>query len=64
MTTTEWYAKHKCDHAHCPNECEHPQPFMIVSHAGGKYWILVCGRCALIDQKIVRMVPCKPGVCE
>ncbi len=53
----EWYQAHGCDHAHCPNECDHPQPFLLPD---GRF---VCGRCAIIDHEIVEMSPCTPGAC-
>lgn len=52
-----WYRAHGCDHAHCPYDCEHPQPFFWE----GK---LVCGRCWFVDCMVTEMVPCVPEVCE
>jgi len=57
MTYSEWCKAHGCDHAHCPYDCEHPQPFCLDD---GR---LVCGRCAIIDHEIVEMVPCTPEHC-
>lgn len=54
----DWYGRHRCDHAHCPRECEHPQPFML---ADGR---LVCGLCAIIGGELIEMVPCTPEVCS
>jgi hypothetical protein len=47
----EWYAEHGVYHAHCPDGCEHPQPFIL----DGK---LVCGRCAIKFGEVVEMEPC------
>jgi len=58
VTYSEWCLQHDCDHAHCPYDCEHPQPFVLDD---GR---LVCGRCAIIDHEIVEMVPCTPATCE
>jgi hypothetical protein len=58
QTTSEWYERHGCSHAHCPNECEHPQPFMLDD---GR---VVCGRCAILDQELVDMLPCTPETCS
>lgn len=55
----EWCDKHDCDHAHCPYDCEHPQPMLD----GGD---LICGKC-LHDsdgEEIVKMVPCTPEICD
>jgi hypothetical protein len=52
-----WYRLHGCDHAHCPNECEHPQPFLLPD---GR---MVCGRCAILDGQFVEMIPCTPETC-
>jgi hypothetical protein len=57
LTPTEWYRQHGCTHAHCPHDCEHPQPFML----DGKF---VCGRCACINHLRVEMVPCQPDICS
>ena len=53
---TVWCRERNVTHAHCPHECEHPQPFML----DGK---LVCGRCAIVCGEIVEMVPCTPEDC-
>ncbi len=45
-------------HAHCPYRCEHPQPFRLPD---GR---LVCGRCAILDDVLVEMIPCTPEICE
>lgn len=57
MSYSEWCKAHNCDHAHCPHDCDHPQPFVL---ADGR---LVCGRCAIIDHELVEMVPCTPEHC-
>jgi hypothetical protein len=57
VTEREWYERHGCDHAHCPFECEHPQPFMIDGD-------LVRGRCVIKNSEIVKMIPCTPDVCS
>jgi hypothetical protein len=53
-----WLAAHSCDHAHCPEGCEKPQPRMI---DGGR---LVCGRCLVIEGRISEMIPCVPEICD
>jgi hypothetical protein len=55
---TEWCAERGCDHAHCPDGCEHPQPVMLVD---GR---LVCGRCLFKCSEVTEMVPCSPEVCK
>lgn len=52
----QWYAEHGCTHAHCPFECEHPQP----QFDGG---VLVCGRCLVLEGRRTPMLACIPGVC-
>jgi hypothetical protein len=46
------------DHAHCPYDCEHPQPIRNV--LDGK---LYCGRCWIVDNVKSEMVPCTPATC-
>lgn len=58
MTPQEWYTRNNCDHAHCPYECEHPQPFV---HPDGR---LLCGRCWFVENEETVMIPCTPGTCE
>jgi len=58
MTYSDWCKERDCDHAHCPYECEHPQPFVLDD---GR---LVCGRCAFMDKELVEMLPCVPEVCK
>jgi hypothetical protein len=53
-----WYAAHNCVHAHCPNECEHPQPF--VDNDGD----LICGSCWYFGGGVVLMLPCTTDICE
>jgi len=57
LTYSEWNIAHGVTHAHCPNDCEHPQPFMFEGE-------LVCGRCYFVHGKTVMMLPCTPEVCE
>lgn len=57
MTKQEWYAKHNCQHAHCPDECEHPQPFLDGDE-------MLCGRCWHLFGERSLMIPCTPEVCE
>jgi hypothetical protein len=44
-------------HYHCPNECEHPQPF---THEGKRY----CGRCWVLGDKLVEVILCTPETCD
>jgi hypothetical protein len=44
-------------HYHCPEECEHPQPFILGE-------LLLCGRCWFRDGELTPMVECSPEVCE
>lgn len=55
---SEWYAANDCDHAHCPEGCEHPQP--TVNTLGE----LICGRCWFKFGEKTLMVACKPDICE
>lgn len=57
MTDLEWYTAHNCTHAHCPGDCEHPQPFILDDK-------LVCGRCYFKYDEVVEMIPCTPQVCD
>lgn len=56
VTEQEWYVKHNCTHAHCIDECEHPQPYMDDE-------ALLCGRCAALCGVRSEMMPCVPGDC-
>jgi hypothetical protein len=56
----EWYKQHNCTHAHCPYECEHPQPF-ICSELPIE---LACGKCWWDTKTIVKMIPCIPESCN
>lgn len=58
MSYRAWRKAHGVQHAHCPLDCEHPQPF--VAFTGD----LLCGRCFFIEKKITKMVPCTPDICE
>lgn len=57
MTYTEWCDERKCDHGHCPDGCEHPQPFI----KDGK---CLCGRCFFRFSEKVEMVPCDERLCD
>lgn len=57
MTEDEWYKQNACNHSHCINECEHPQPFMLENN-------LVCGRCWFIYKIKNIMIPCTPENCK
>jgi hypothetical protein len=56
MSEEEWYKKNNCEHAHCPDNCEHPQPFMRNSK-------LLCGRCWFKFNEEVEMIPCDQDIC-
>lgn len=56
-TTQLWYKYYGCTHAHCPYECEHPQPFIHNNE-------LVCGRCWFLCNQRTLMIPCTPAICE
>ncbi len=51
----EWYQKY--GHGHCPEGCEHPQPF---EHQDK----IICGRCFCKYKEITEMEPCTPEICE
>lgn len=53
-----WYAAHACQHAHCPEGCDKPQPFLA------KDGRMLCGRCAVQRKVAVEMIPCTPEVCD
>lgn len=57
MTKREWYEKHGCTHAHCPHECEHPQPLLDGDE-------LLCGRCLILCGERSAMIPCTPETCD
>lgn len=57
MTTVEWYKANACTHAHCPMDCEHPQPFMDGVD-------LICCRCCVYEDRRSVMVPCGPAMCD
>lgn len=52
-----WCAALGVTHAHCPWDCEHPQPFCLQPGQ------LVCGRCWHVAGERTEMVPCTPEVC-
>lgn len=51
-----WCRENGCEHGHCPDGCEHPQPCL----ADG---VVVCGRCLIMFGEAVPLVPCGPEVC-
>lgn len=54
----EWYERNGCSHAHCPEDCENPQP--ILADDGELY----CGRCWFVGGEVVtKMIPCRPETC-
>jgi len=57
ISYAEWCIRHDCAHAHCPCECEHPQPFI------GDNGRLYCGRCWFVDKVMTLMIPCTPAIC-
>lgn len=61
MTTTPyrvWCIERGVTHAHCPDGCEHPQPFVATTGE------LLCGRCWHKYRQITVMQPCHPETCE
>lgn len=58
MAVGDWYERHGCDHAHCPNGCEKPQP---VEQPDGRP---LCMRCLVYSGVEVECVPCTPEVCD
>lgn len=65
MTAAEWYEHNKCQHAHCQQCCEHPQPFIARQddYPNGP-WTLYCGRCWFKAGVLSPMIPCFPEKCE
>lgn len=57
MTWDEYKALVYPDHAHCPYDCEHPQPFE-------DFGVAVCGACWFINKELTPMVLCTPETCE
>lgn len=57
MTYDEWCKANGVTHGHCPEGCEHPQPFGLDD---GR---LVCGRCAHKYGELVEILPCTPELC-
>lgn len=47
-----WCQFFNVNHAHCPDNCEHPQP-IVVDHK------LICGRCWFKYNQITLMTPCE-----
>jgi hypothetical protein len=54
-----WCEAHGCTHAHCPFDCEKPQP--VYDWKAGE---LLCMRCWVKDGVRTVMVPCVPEVCD
>lgn len=52
-----WYKKNNCEHAHCPLECDKPQPSI------GPDGELYCMRCLCLFGIETKMVPCTPDIC-
>jgi hypothetical protein len=44
------------DHYHCPEGCEHPQPFIVGE-------LLLCGRCYFKHDDLTPMAQCDPELC-
>jgi hypothetical protein len=57
-TYPDWCAALAVTHAHCPYDCEHPQPF--IARPG----LLLCGRCWFLAKTATEMQPCSPAICE
>lgn len=60
---TAWCETKGVTHAHCPYDCEHPQPF-VATLKGETEAQLFCGRCWHIEGVVTPMVPCVPETCE
>jgi hypothetical protein len=56
-TYGEWCEAGGCTHAHCPDDCPHPQPFVAPD---GR---LLCGRCWFKYGEETEMIPCTPEIC-
>lgn len=56
-TYAEWCKSKGVSHAHCPLDCDHPQPFPTMD---GR---LLCGSCWHVHDIVTEMLPCTPGVC-
>lgn len=52
----EWCKINYCDHGHCPEECEKPQPIYLWNG------LFVCRKCLLYGI-ISKMIPCTPETC-
>ena len=57
MTDAEWYAQNGCQHAHCPEHCEKPQPSLVGD-------VMCCMRCLVLYGVRSEMVPCTPATCD
>ena len=51
MTYAEWCVQNHCSHAHCPQGCWHPQPFLYQGR-------LFCGQCEALAGLLTEMAPC------
>jgi hypothetical protein len=56
QTKREWYERHDCTHAHCPHDCEHPQPILDGAE-------LLCLRCLTFEGRRTPMIPCTSETC-
>ncbi len=56
MNELDWYSQHDCTHAHCPLECEKPQPML----RDGK---MLCMKCWVLDGIESEVIPCTPSLC-
>lgn len=69
MTYTDWCILHGCQHGHCENACEKPQPTHTewVQHptSGIRCLVedLICQRCLVVHGVVSVMIPCTPEVC-
>ena len=53
----DWYEVNNCQHAHCPEGCEKPQPVQVGDR-------LLCSRCMYERGVEVEMIPCHPDTCD
>lgn len=61
------------NHTHCPDGCEHPQPFRALLNLDQVWDFLYlepeieyefCGRCWHRFKELTVMVPCEPPYCQ
>lgn len=57
MSEREWCSLNNCDHAHCPEGCEHPQPIVDGER-------LLCGQCLVLRRHVSEMLPCSTEICD